>query len=39
VPQEVTKKGAPDGGAAPAAKPKFTEEQRAKWRQQHQGDN
>lgn len=39
VPQEVTKKGAPDGAAAPAAKPKFTDEQRAKWRQQHQGDN
>jgi multidrug efflux system membrane fusion protein len=39
VPQEVAAKGAPGGAAAPAAKPKFTEEQRAKWRQQHQGDN
>ena len=39
VPQEVAAKGAPGGAAAPAAKPKFTDEQRAKWRQQHQGDN
>ena len=38
VPQEVSKKGAPAG--APAAAPrKYTDEQRAKWRQQHQGDN
>jgi multidrug efflux system membrane fusion protein len=39
VPQEITKKGGADGAAAPSAKPKYSEEQRAKWKQQHQGDN
>jgi len=39
LPQEVKPGAAGAGSTASAARPKFTDEQRAKWKQQHQDAN